>query len=198
MSFFHDHVRHLSLFMDSSDVDSLMRLLALCDATVDLQLFRGSPNLLPLLSALPLRRLSVDLSNLFPSGRDFSHPLFMNITHLALYNSGDWDWNTWSGLAQLPCLTHLSFHNSPVYPAFCNKALLHCKSLETFAICIDKGEATRAFPEYATAAIDPRFVILAVANLPWDWEIGARGGEDRWVIAEECVRQRRSGATKGE
>ncbi|KAJ7118259.1 hypothetical protein C8R44DRAFT_190392 [Mycena epipterygia] len=196
LSFFHDHVRHLSLFVESSDVDAIIRLLAVCNATVDLQLFCGSPNLLPLLGALPLRRLSADLSHLFPSGRDFSHPLFSNITHLALYNSGSRDWNAWSGLAQLPCLTHLSFHNSPVDPTFCQEALMHCKSLEILAICVENHNADRRSPDYATAAIDPRFVILAICNLPWDWEIGARGGEDRWVTADEFVGKRRSGATQ--
>ncbi|KAJ6607450.1 hypothetical protein B0H10DRAFT_554050 [Mycena sp. CBHHK59/15] len=152
-------------------------------------------------SLTPSRRTAVAptvrrLSHLFPSGRDFSHPLFRNITHLALYNSGSRDWNTWSGLAQLPCLTHLSFHNSPVDPAFCHEALMHCKSLETLAICVQKHNANRGLPDYATAAIDPRFMILAVANLPWDWEIGARGGEDRWVTADELVGKRCSGATQ--
>ncbi|KAJ7107891.1 hypothetical protein C8R44DRAFT_744467 [Mycena epipterygia] len=75
--------------------------------------------------SLPLRRLSAESSYLFPSGRDFSHPLFTKITHLALYNSGSRGWNAWSGLAQLPCLTHLSVHNSPFYPAFCHEVLMH-------------------------------------------------------------------------
>ncbi|KAJ7144496.1 hypothetical protein C8R44DRAFT_725425 [Mycena epipterygia] len=146
----------------------IMPLLALCDATIDLHLFVGSSTLLPLLGALPLQRLSARLAELFPdlSGLDFAHPLFTKITHLDLHDFPAGSWDTWSGLAQLPALTLRDY--------------LRVSSM----------------PGYATVAIDPRFVVLLVPDLFEDWEVGARGGADRWVRASELVRKRRSGEVK--
>ncbi|KAJ7081263.1 hypothetical protein C8R44DRAFT_823716 [Mycena epipterygia] len=193
-AFFHDHVRHLSVLVSPDNAKKVMPLLAVCHATANLHLIGGHPSLLPLLGAMPLRRLSARLSALFPSGPDFSLPLFTNITHLNLLDWPGYTWNRWSGLAQIPSLTHLSFHNSPADPAFCHEALMHAKSLQVLAFFLsDDKEYLEFASRYATLAFDPRFVILVIAGLFVDW---ARGGEDCWAKAEEFVAERRSGETK--
>ncbi|KAJ7096865.1 hypothetical protein C8R44DRAFT_812365 [Mycena epipterygia] len=63
---------------------------------------------------MPLRRLSAQLWTLFPSSPDLSHPLFVNLTHLTLQHLLSGVWDSWSGLVELPGLTHLSFYNSAI------------------------------------------------------------------------------------
>ncbi|KAJ7081248.1 hypothetical protein C8R44DRAFT_906454, partial [Mycena epipterygia] len=205
-SFFHAHVRHLCRFLDSKYLEVVMGLVALCDATSNLQLLGSSrDDIPPLLGALPLQRLSAKLSSLFPnpSGPNFSHRLRARITHLDFHGFegcawANHSWETWSGLAQMLRLTHLSFHNNgqdyaPIYQG----VLLHCKSLQVVAAFFTNVGLLLPFvPDYATIATDPRFVMLVTKNIILDWEIGARGGEDRWIRADELVRRRRSGEMK--
>ncbi|KAJ7101872.1 hypothetical protein C8R44DRAFT_808821 [Mycena epipterygia] len=197
-SFFHDHVRHICLLdLPEHQLNDIMRVFSICDATVNLQLLRGSPNLLPLLGAMSqLHRLSAVLSELFPGPTpDFSHPIFTKITHLDVFDSPH-GWELWSGLAHMPCLTHLSFYRYYVDHAFCHSALQHCKSLQVLAIlCLN--HLTKVFaPDYETLASDPRFVMVGGTDRTSDWDKAARGGQDHWVRVDEFVRKRLSGETK--
>ncbi|KAJ7144495.1 hypothetical protein C8R44DRAFT_973971, partial [Mycena epipterygia] len=195
-SFFHDHVRHLSLDTFKHSINEIMPVIAVCDATVDIQFFFGCPELLPLLGALPLQRLSARLADLFPdpSGPDFAHPIFTNITHLGIRDTPGHGFDTWTGLAKIPRLTHLSFHYYGIdYPSYPISALLQRKSLEVLAISFSHGVYLHHFAsDYATVAIDPRLVMLEVPNVVDDWNVGARGGDDRWVKANKLVRLRHS------
>ncbi|KAJ7111263.1 hypothetical protein C8R44DRAFT_883087 [Mycena epipterygia] len=200
-AFLHDNVRHLCLILSgTAPLDDIMRVLVACDATVDLHLLGGSRSLLPHLGKLPLRRLSVYLSSLFrPSdGPEFTHPLFATITHLILTHLNlmkpGFHWTHFSGLAQMPCLTHLSFDDilSPV--VVCEHALRDCESLEVLALSFSKMVLVESLVDtYAPLATDPRFVMLLATHRIRDWETGARGGDDYWVRADELVRKRRSG-----
>ncbi|KAJ7101898.1 hypothetical protein C8R44DRAFT_808853, partial [Mycena epipterygia] len=197
-SFFHEpHVRHLCLFGQPKQPDDVMRLLSACGATVNLQLFSGSPGLLPLLGAMPLHRLSAFLSDLFPgpTGPDFSHSLFTKITHLDLGDSPH-TWELWSGLAHMPCLTHLSFMLNFVAVCVCHSALLHCKSLQVLATLCINGTSTLG-PSYQPLISDPRFVLVGIGKHESDWETGGRGGEDHWTRANDLVRKRRLWETQG-
>ncbi|KAJ7144515.1 hypothetical protein C8R44DRAFT_846272 [Mycena epipterygia] len=192
--FFHG-VRHICLDVDVS-LDDITRVLSVCGAAIDFQLATGSPTLLPLLGSLPLRRLSANLADLFPrpSGPDFAHPLFAEITHLTIHDDPGESWEPWSGLATIRGLTHLAFHHHRILPPICHGALLHCTSLEVLANLFYSGHIYMRFlPSYAAVALDPRFVMLVFQfGIVDDWEVGARGGADRWVIADELVRKRRS------
>ncbi|KAJ7132471.1 hypothetical protein C8R44DRAFT_871423 [Mycena epipterygia] len=148
-----------------------MHVLTACDATVNLQLFFGSPDLLPLLGPLPLRRLSV------------------KITHLDLYDWPLHGWEPLSGLAQMPCLTHLSFHRTVINNIICRGILLHCQLLEVLAIFCSNKFLELSVRAYASLSIDPRFMILLHTNLLVNWEMG---DEDYWVRADNFVRKRRS------
>ncbi|KAJ7144498.1 hypothetical protein C8R44DRAFT_760013 [Mycena epipterygia] len=200
-SFFHDHVRHISLYGENH-IDDIIPLFAVCDAVLDISLSiaSGASILLPSLGALPLQRLTANLTFLFPgpSGPDFGHPIFTNITHLALYGHPGHGWDTWSGLAQIPGLTHLSFHNYGIDLPICHGALLHCKALEVLANVFPSKDYLNPFPDYVTVTADPRFVVLVVPDfiMIGDWEVGAWGGADCWVRASELVRKRRSGQVK--
>ncbi|KAJ7086222.1 hypothetical protein C8R44DRAFT_893676 [Mycena epipterygia] len=203
-AFFHDHVRHLSIEVLGQSTDNeIAPLLAACDAVVDVQIVTGSSILLPILGALPLQRLSADLLFLFPgpSGLDFGHPIFTNVTHLSLYGHSGHGWDTWSGLAQIPGLTHLAFRDNSFDAPMCHSVLLHCKLLQVLANLLASGSNLDwSVRRYATVIDNPRFVMLRVPSLLEDWEVGARGGEDRWVRASELselVRKRHSGEVKG-
>ncbi|KAJ6542550.1 hypothetical protein B0H10DRAFT_1970496 [Mycena sp. CBHHK59/15] len=197
-SFFHDHVRHIS-FWDYGlyPADDIIEILAVCDATVNLTLLSvtGGPELLSLLGALQLQRLTVAFNLLFPA-LDFAHPLFAQITHLDVYDNDGWE--TWSNVSQIPRLTHLSFHESQIPNPVCQGALTHCKALEVLVIvCSTQYILDNDAPDRAALAPDPRFVMLVVVDPLVDWETGARGGEDYWDRAEAFVEKRRSGETKG-
>ncbi|KAJ7101890.1 hypothetical protein C8R44DRAFT_808844, partial [Mycena epipterygia] len=195
-SFFHEHVRHLCLLGQPKQPDDVMRLLSACGATVNVQLFGGGPELLPLLGAIPLHRLSASLTILFPgpTGPDFSHSLFTKITHLDLADSPNKS-ELWSGLAHMPCLTHLSFILKYVAVSVCHSALLHCKSLQVLAM-LSRNPPSTLHPLYQPLTSDPRFVLVGVRKRELEWETGARGGEDHWARANNLVRKRRSGETK--
>ncbi|KAJ7493131.1 hypothetical protein B0H11DRAFT_1911561 [Mycena galericulata] len=138
-SFWHDHVRHLSI-LTSLEEDDVVKVLSTCSGVSNLALFQGDlrPAYLPLLAAMPLVRLATDLGAMFGSAQeiDFGHALFKNITHLDISDT----------------LQHFYY-----------------------------------FKE------DPRAVLLPVNDYLRDWEIGAEGGTDYWVIAEDFVKKRHSG-----
>ncbi|KAJ7101921.1 hypothetical protein C8R44DRAFT_808888 [Mycena epipterygia] len=195
-SFFHEHVRRLCLLGQPQQSDDVMRLLSACSTTVNVQLFGGGPELLPLLGTMPLHRLSASLTILFPgpTGPDFSHSLFTKITHLDLAESSH-TWELWSGLAHMPCLTHLSFFHEFVAVAVCYSALLHCKSLQVLAMLSGNPPSTLGLA-YRPLTSDPRFVLVGIRTRELEWETGALGGEDHWARANDLVRKRRSGETK--
>ncbi|KAJ6582497.1 hypothetical protein DFH09DRAFT_869997, partial [Mycena vulgaris] len=146
--------------------------------------------------------LSINLAIMFPDnegeGTDFSHPLFTHITHLDLDRWYESSWPAWAGLAQSPRLAYLTFHHNLVPASICQDALAHCTSLQVLAIVSpDQHALRRYFPEFAEVAADLRFVMVVVAEKLEDWEMGARGGEDYWVVAECLVQKRRSGEIKG-
>ncbi|KAJ7154502.1 hypothetical protein C8R46DRAFT_1117539 [Mycena filopes] len=196
---FHNHVRHLC-FRDYQKTADITAVLSTCRATTNLLLFfTGHPTHLPLLNAMPLRRLSVLLQLLFPSPveKDVTLPLFANITHLDIFYYLNEPWESWSKLAKMPNLSHLSFHDHYISNAICQGVLKQCKSLEVLAIVFTTRDALRKqAPKRAPLGADPRFVMMLLADYLGDWENGAHGGEDYWVRAEEYVRQRRDGETE--
>ncbi|KAJ7670760.1 hypothetical protein DFH06DRAFT_141753 [Mycena polygramma] len=173
------------------------KILSECDAISNLLLFFvGHPSHLARLSVLRLERLSVVLQLLFPPpcARDFTHSLFAAITHLDVWTpmSTQRDWEHWSGLPQIPHLSHLSFHDSPnISNVLCQAALTHCISLKVLVIVATDSHLDRS----EVAAGDPRLVVVYVSDFLGEWASGAQGGVDYWVRAEQLVEQRRSGMT---
>ncbi|KAJ7128767.1 hypothetical protein C8R43DRAFT_897045, partial [Mycena crocata] len=183
--------------------DIVAEVLADCLSMIDLafyNVFLESPEtLMSLLGAMRLQRLTIILSYLFPvpARKDFSHPLFANITHLAVPDWNEGGVETWAGLTGLRQLTHLSFCNMPMLQPLCEQELARCPVLEVL-IAVFVHETTREVfvnnLNHAGLGSDPRFVTLVVADLTDDWEVGACGGEDYWYRAGALVTQRRSAA----
>ncbi|KAJ7670759.1 hypothetical protein DFH06DRAFT_1320679 [Mycena polygramma] len=183
-----EHGRHVAFVACGND--TVTKVLSQCGAINNLMLFFvGNPTHLPRLKALPLRRLSVMLQLLFPTERNFTHPLFANLTHLDIWTpTTDHNWEHWSGLALIPRLSHLSFHDSDnITNTLCQRALNHCKLLEVLVIIALESHIDRA----DTADHDARLVIY-VSDFLGDWAKGAEGGVDYWERAEVWVDIRNS------
>ncbi|KAJ7853153.1 hypothetical protein B0H14DRAFT_2580546 [Mycena olivaceomarginata] len=99
----------------------------------------------------------------------------------------------------MPSLTHLSFYDYLIPDKVCLGALIHCKLLEVLAIVWPAQALSKIKPVELALRADPRFVVVGVCGmLKDDWERGARGGENHWVVAKEHVKSRVSGETDGE
>ncbi|KAJ7662773.1 hypothetical protein DFH06DRAFT_1190821 [Mycena polygramma] len=203
---FQDHVRHIAVMssLDSSDAGlaGISTVLSTSMSTTNLALFySGSPGLLPLLAQLPLKHLSLIREHFFPlpTATDYAHSAFSQVTHLDIL---DWrrrseEWDPLTGVALIPHLTHLSFHDSGVTTAVCKHALRDCKHLEVLVmLCRSPSAVSRATRAREELAADPRFVLVLVPDYVQDWENGARGAEDYWSRADGLVRRRLAGETK--
>ncbi|KAJ7911914.1 hypothetical protein B0H13DRAFT_1614099 [Mycena leptocephala] len=195
-SFFHRHVRSIC-FTPYQSSEYAVSVLSVRGATINVAFLdiMGSSTLLPVLDALPLRRLSICLDRLVPFGidkTDFSRPLFAQLTHLDILDWRDEGWPTWSGLAQLTQLTHLSFSYHDFIPyKTCHHVLRHCEALEVLAVvCSDQQLLCRFREQQRDLASDIRFIIVMVLDDLLDWEIGARGGDDYWSVADAVVKER--------
>ncbi|KAF7342160.1 hypothetical protein MVEN_01803800 [Mycena venus] len=192
-----EHVTNLFIPFDSKqapDLD-LDLILASCSAVQNLVLFPKQTDLLPFLSSMPLRRLTIPLDDVFsPANIDFLHPLFSHITHLELMD-GPLDnsrWEEYSGLALLPNLTHLSFLVQRSLRIF-QGALAACPALQVLVALYWKFHVFDPAMGLESLGQDTRFVCMPAPSFAQDWQIGARGGEDFWVRAEKFIAQRVSG-----
>ncbi|KAF7289032.1 hypothetical protein HMN09_01351200 [Mycena chlorophos] len=199
---------------------SAIRVLQACQGVINLALWlplQATP-LLPYISALRPRRLSVNVSGLFGAKMplqieneksslaacaDFTHPFFSRVTHLELV-----DWlvplilsDTTLNLPLLaPHLTHLALDVDPCVDASAlvrlrvQSILRACRSL---VICLgvvdDDDTMIVASDEFSdVAADDPRLVILSdSADVVASWEDSVRGSDTNiWVFAEGIVKER--------
>lgn len=145
------------------------------------------------------RRLSVSIRDLFqsPTGPDFKHPLFANITHLRIVD-GWTTWTTWSDLHLIPCLTHLALDFSGIMLTNLSRvtpALTHileeCSKLKVCVLYTNKFELVATQRALACQGMeDPRVVVLAYANPLDGWEAGVRGHASHWEFAETVLRGR--------
>ncbi|KAJ7121091.1 hypothetical protein C8R44DRAFT_171875 [Mycena epipterygia] len=189
------YVHHLFI---STDLDAI---LASCSAVQDLGLLthpihHPRPSILPLLSAMPLFRLSTTLGDLFyPAPVDFTHALFTHITHLYLLDNLEDNWDDWKGLALLSNLTHLAFLLDVSLPIF-RGALTTCPSLKALVLLLGQFsdfDHIRELETLVSLVDDPRFVAMESLYFQDDWQIGARGGENFWVRAENFIARRLAG-----
>ncbi|KAF8206825.1 hypothetical protein K438DRAFT_448822 [Mycena galopus ATCC 62051] len=194
-----EHTRHVC-FVDVRLADVVPDFLSRCRCIMNLAFVRTVwvPHLDFLLTRLPLERLSFTLRALgmifpWPDPFDGAHSLFSSITHLSIldYEVQADDWRTWSGLAEIPNLTHLSSING-MSNSVLRGALKHCTRLEAL-VWVYPSQASLDENEAPTTEItdDPRFVALVVSNRFVDWETGARGGSDYWADASALVEARR-------
>ncbi|KAJ6596089.1 hypothetical protein B0H10DRAFT_2230579 [Mycena sp. CBHHK59/15] len=176
-SFFRTHVRDV-LFVGRPN--EAYKILSVCAATVNVLFSRRfSGNLGQFFSQLP--------------APDFTHALFSHITHLDIAEEGSDP--TWAGLALIPTLTHLSFRLSS-FPRLNSRAILdNCSSVKVLVIVWPNQAYLNTYAPAFADVKDRRFVMLLVPDYYVDWAIGARGGEDYWVRAEEIVQLRYEAAS---
>ncbi|KAJ7617349.1 hypothetical protein FB45DRAFT_1007895 [Roridomyces roridus] len=187
-SFFERHVRHIFI-SEQFGTEDLHKVFSACTGATNLAFTeRIDASLIPLISALPLQRLALNLRNLFPSPvplPDFS-PLFAKITHLHLITSNPHA-VSWPHLATLPNLTHFAFTTEvPSEDTNPTEILQQCPSLQVLWV--------QSWFWRVMASTDSRFVSSpgdpASAPSIEDWTVGARGGEDGWYRAEALVTKR--------
>ncbi|KAJ7633926.1 hypothetical protein DFH06DRAFT_1303320 [Mycena polygramma] len=132
--------------------------------------------------------------------------LFRHVTHLDLYFlAGNINnkllpavWQEWSHLASLPAISHLClsprFHTD-VLP----RALIECPWISVVVAAFWSAYEWVAAIEFTRSNTirDPRFVVMVIPDSEADWKIGARGGADFWVRAEEFISRKRRGEIKG-
>ncbi|KAJ7143992.1 hypothetical protein C8R44DRAFT_864990 [Mycena epipterygia] len=189
-SFFQKHVRNIA-FPHMYTTAEMQSVLSVCTNATNVLICEAvEPSLLPVLAAMPLQRLGVDLSHLFPVQIDFTHALFSRITHLQPFHAlpAPGDWSHWSGLADMPRLTHLALDRC-LGSAVWGGALQHCKSL---AVLIVVGNTSDLDP--GEVSLDPRFVVFdgSMVASAQNWRAGTCGGTDRWAQAEAFVAKKRA------
>ncbi|KAJ7779619.1 hypothetical protein B0H16DRAFT_1682996 [Mycena metata] len=184
VEFLASNVRQLNVYGSFPD-DQLYALLNACKGARDIALWVPfpRPDLVPLLHAIPLERLSVEPRYLFGGvlRMDFTH--FAALTHLDIRNAAFNDWRLYSGLAHAPALTHLSFRDK-FQSSVLRGALAHCTKLR--ALGIIWSPSRRAVDVKEGEVVDAR-LFMVVCDALEEWEIGARGGRDIWARAEPFI-----------
>ncbi|KAJ7160436.1 hypothetical protein C8R46DRAFT_1286257 [Mycena filopes] len=175
-----------------SDACDLVDCIHVCSGTTKLALFTSTvadctvPGLSEALAELPLKELTAPLVSIFPDHNfDFGHRLFSQITHLHIQDRNPHDW---SGLAELPFLTHLAF-TYPQPASILDTILAECKFLQAlvYNAYIPPGSTCPYF------LLDPRTVVFGKLNYRDDWEVAVTGGEDYWARVDKYLQRRRNG-----
>ncbi|KAF8155954.1 hypothetical protein B0H34DRAFT_515389 [Crassisporium funariophilum] len=185
---FGHHVQHILLQQClASDVQEILKY---CPNVHNLVLWGVHDSclpLLPVLDALSIRRLSFDTQLFFPSYYDpipFVRPLFTNVTHLEMINA-PFAWERWHNLALMPRLSHLAL-SADLSDELLKIILEDCKMLELLIVFF--GHPTFLDEAMATMPEDHRIVMVSsVRNRLDHWELGARGGDDFWIIAAKLA-----------
>ncbi|KAJ7757230.1 hypothetical protein DFH07DRAFT_958827 [Mycena maculata] len=191
-SVFRKSVRHLLLYEVSLQAANF--IISASSSVEDLWILAERHSLLPIIGALPLKRLHCSLQILFGHAAqiDFAHPLFSRLTHLELFDTVPWTGVT--DLALIPHLSHLCFTQNG-FLSDSLPILSTCKSLRVLVfLTLDESDPPRLVEEYSALtqlAKDPRFVMMACDN--FDWQMGALTGTDYWSRAEDFIAKRVSG-----
>ncbi|KAF8212834.1 hypothetical protein K438DRAFT_1170936 [Mycena galopus ATCC 62051] len=157
-------------------------------------------------------RLTLQFNRDYGDQVDATKPIFTNVTHLTLLNTGQSpehpeSWAHWTpGLPAMPALTHLCVSDNIAWGII--PAVLHaCPRLEAVvAFWAAEGilrtvnrrqRGVDAFEERALALADNRLV-LASAPFWEQWERGARVGQrDLWQRVNDFLERKRRGQIAG-
>ncbi|KAF7369290.1 hypothetical protein MVEN_00256800 [Mycena venus] len=196
LAFRHDNIRNV-FWWNLYRGERMLALLSTCTGVQNLALRWLVPSMLPYLRKLQLRRLTLSQGSYYEPEGHFTvtqlsqtEPFFATLTHLHIhhvyggYSTFDFQW-----LAGLPSLTHLCIENVGD-----NRRLLEflqgCERLQVLVLCA----FTWSMPTLDAGPWkdDWRVVILRldVDNRDHhirDWKLGAAGGRDFWVRAEEFL-----------
>lgn len=150
----------------------------------------------PQIEGLPLKRLYCNLTSIFGEHRtlDFTNSMFSHLTHLEIFD------NVWyerepeafKGVALIPNLTHLGFHDHDVRSVWMY-LLRECSKLRVFIV----PTLENAGVDREALINDLRVVEFYTASSTRDWINGAHSGADNWSRAEEFIAKRKSGVIEG-
>ncbi|KAJ7108157.1 hypothetical protein C8R44DRAFT_744110 [Mycena epipterygia] len=200
-------VRHVLIYSSTHSLGpgALETFVAACPGIASFSLIGDitRPALLPLLGAMHIRRLSVDVGMLFGNAADdagsvdLEHPLFASVTHLDLFDGMEMEDGTgpdWlKRLSTLPALTHLGFATPPT-PVILQHILEKCIRIRVLIVEFNVLEMKDAIALAQEINFkDPRLVLAVYRNYYSDWELGVRGGEDIWMRAEQFIARKGRG-----
>ena len=198
VQYYIQHTKNLAVlgyFFDNKEINHMLAICAGVEnlvllAPTSFELFENS------LAGLNLRRLTIKLENVsrpFGSRPNFYLSCFSNLTHLHLTDE-DNDWPTYGGWETLVNLTHLAFAwwgpPEKVLPLIQTLPSVQYVALGRY--CVERykfAEAKVNTHIHIRAAWGTRVVVLSDMPL-YDWERGARGGEDFWDLVEEEIERR--------
>ncbi|KAJ7761779.1 hypothetical protein B0H16DRAFT_1530531 [Mycena metata] len=188
------HIRDLWI---NTSVESirLRQLIAACSRIETLGIsYNLLPGILPVLARMPLQRLSIHLELLFGALKiDFGHPIFSRLTHLSVLDcpvQEVWE-ESWTGLFELPSLTHLAFQDFFSGPVV-GDILAQSRNLRLLVLK-SSDDIFRHAEIVPFATHDVRCVVIVVKDSLKDWEAGVVDRVDYWTKAEEFSRKRRTG-----
>ncbi|KAJ6528545.1 hypothetical protein B0H19DRAFT_1385209 [Mycena capillaripes] len=194
-SFFADTVRHLHM---ATHTPLSAVILSACSGVEDLWIggtdFSGE--ILQTIFRLPLKRLCCDITDLFgvEDPLDFTHPSFSNLTHLELMPfCHSIPEKISSGLALVPCLTHLAFYHLDhidLSPLTLLRTCMSLRILVSLLPYIGNEAALTDLGEPKQLAEDPQYVCMRCASYTADWQMGAHEGIDYWSRAEAFIAKR--------
>ncbi|KAJ7487113.1 hypothetical protein FB451DRAFT_1026600, partial [Mycena latifolia] len=199
-SFVHDNVRNILFRRREISLNEAAQALSKCTGTTNLMLYshEPSPSFLRPFSMMPLLRLSADLGRLFGEANpvDFQHAIFGRLTHLTIFDSEP-EMVPSSGLARIPCLTHLSF-KLIIDREFLSSILVQCPQLQVLAdVIVGDHEISKQDLSHMHFSDDVRAVVIYCPDFLHDWEFGTANGADHWGRAERYIARWRTGAVKG-
>ncbi|PPQ73643.1 hypothetical protein CVT24_007629 [Panaeolus cyanescens] len=189
--------------------ENALVILELCVNIQNLALWRltgGISILQPVIRSLPLKRVSLNVADLqgfssaYPSPHTladssfiFDHTLYPHLTHLDIILMPSVRWESWSNLALMPHLTHLSCDFDS--PALLQAILAHCGNLR---MVLFAGPHNQFYEELSEEVLrDGRVVRLREpVDLIPDWELSAFDGEDVWERAEKVLRKKEREASR--
>ncbi|KAJ7885660.1 hypothetical protein B0H14DRAFT_3856789 [Mycena olivaceomarginata] len=195
--FLHSSVRNLMIGNWDPNAETAKRILSACRRVENLYLLLDETcySALPELGARSLKRLHFNMGDLFGpslnSAPPFIHPIFSQITHLELFHPSQNP--DWSGLALLPCLTHLAFDGLGPLASYL-QILQTRASLRMLIVLLSSPSQLGAdFGGHTALISDPRFVVMTLQLYFADWQIGIQTKVDFWMYAADFIAQRWSG-----
>ncbi|KAJ7097521.1 hypothetical protein C8R44DRAFT_889065 [Mycena epipterygia] len=195
-SFIQENTRNI-MWWGTDDEQAVCTLFSICVGVQNLALWGLSRSVLPLFARLRLRRLSLPADAPWSPGSD---PFYAAITHLHLHSYHLQQTPVYYNTGRLPSLSHLCVDSiSYVARPPLRRILEECKKLEVL-VCMFHNQRTLKVSSTVTRATgseidDPRIVTMVMDDGEYvkDWKVGAAGGRDFWVRAEEIIAKRRSG-----
>ena len=140
-----------------------------------------------------LTRLGVDSSYIQPHNELPIQPYF-NLTHLNVHGANpDSSWREWEFLAHLPKLTHIN--TDEAIQNHISKVLRLCPLLKILVVEFFKSHRSLHYLHACYQVDDNRLVLTVWKSYSGhirDWERGAHGLVDLWIISERIVFARSS------